>query len=261
MAYTYGSVIKVPSILIGFFTFIFFALTGCMNLSSSTPPGAWHDAYQPIDDPASLAFISNGLARATAEFGEPVIPIKTILLRRSRKTEEAYRYRIGEDFSLTQCVDSTNGLFVIYIGVDPEHRNYYALLGHECAHLINPQITDWYMEGVATGFSEELCEAMDVEWGDWRRHFMRSRRDAYALSYRMMLELKEAFPNDYFTLLENPLSNGQESEWLHVDIDSWLASLPKNRRLEALDIIDPYVSILRKKTNEQYSFQIPDALK
>ena len=255
------SAVKQSLIFAGMVFCIFFSLTGCMSLSSNTPPGAWHDAYQPIIDPASLSFVSNGLAQASAEFGEPAIPVKQVLLRRSRKTEAARRYRIAEDFSLTQCVDSTNGIFVIYIGVDSDHRNYYALLGHECAHLINPNITDWYMEGIATVFSEEFCESMNVEWGDWRRHFMRSRRDSYALSYRMMLELKESFPAEYSSLVLYPVSNGKGGEWLRIDIDAWLASLPEDRRPEALDIIEPYVSVLRKKTNKQYSFEIPEALK
>ncbi len=239
---------------------ILLGLTGCMSLSENKPPGAWHDAYQPIDDPASFAFVSNGLARATAEFGEPTIPVKQVLLRRSRRTKEARRYRIAEDFSLTQCVDSTSGLFVIYIGVDPDHRNYYALLGHECAHLINPKITDWYMEGIATVFSEEFCESINVDWGNWRRNFMRSRRDAYALSYQMMQELKDIFPVEYPALLQNPLSNEKGGAWLRIDIDSWLDSLPEGRLPEALGIIEPHCSILQKKTNEQYTFKIPEAL-
>ncbi|MEE9367449.1 MAG: hypothetical protein V3V05_01155 [Pontiella sp.] len=232
-----------------------------MSLSSSKPPGAWYDAYETIDDPASFTFISNGLARATAEFGEPVIPINKILLRRSRKTKEARRYRIGENFSLTQCADSTNGLFVIYMGVDPDHKNYYPLLAHECAHLINAQITDWYMEGIATVFSEEFCEEQELVWGDWKRHFMKSRREPYALSYRMMLDLKEVFPAEYASLIQHPMPNGKGPEWLHIDIDRWLVSLPADRYDEALDIIEPHVSVLRKQINEQYAFKVPEALK
>ena len=62
-------------------------------------------------------------------------------------------------------------------------------------------------------------------------------------------------------LVLRQVSNGKGGEWLRIDIDSWLVSLPENRRPEALDIIEPYVSVLRKKTNAQYSFEIPEALK
>ena len=124
--------------------------SGCVGLKEGQPPGAWHDAYQPLDDPAAEKFFFGALERAKIEFGDPVVPVNRVLFRRSKKTAAARAYRIGENFSLTQCVDSTNGVFVVYIGVDPGHRNFYPLLGHEAAHFINARITDWYMEGVAT---------------------------------------------------------------------------------------------------------------
>jgi len=234
--------------------------TGCMSLSDSRPPGPWHEAYRPITDPASEAFVSNAFEMAVAEFGEPVIPVNTILLRRSKKAESAMRYLIGEDFSLTECPDSTNGLFVIYIGVDPGHPNYYALLGHEVMHLLNPYITDWYMEGIATVFSEQVCGEMNLEWGSWKRHFMKSRRDSYALSYRMMLELNQEFPDEYPNLIRLLQVNAKDEKWRYIDIDAWLESLPQNRQSEALDIIEPYVKGLKKGINRQYGFAVPDAL-
>jgi hypothetical protein len=237
-----------------------FLVSGCLSLSSGKPPGPWHEAYQPIDDPDSETFLFQSLEKAVAEFGEPVIPVNKVLLRRSRKTEAARRYRIGEDFSLTECIDTTNGVFVIYIGVDPGHRNYFALLGHECTHLINPHITDWYMEGIATVFSEQACEAAGKEWGDWKRHFTKSRREPYALSYRMMLGLQEAFPDEYPALVRLVVPNGRGPQWLHIDIDAWLGTLPQARREEALDIIEPHVSVLRKAVNEQYGFAVPEEL-
>ncbi len=242
------------------FLLISLCLSGCLSISSGRPPGPWHDAYQPITDEESEAFVAQGLERAVSEFGEPSIPVNQVILRRSRKTEAARRYRIGEDFSLTQCIDSTNGVFVIYVGVDRDHENYYALLGHECAHLINPKITDWYMEGIATVFSEEFCGHMQKQWGDWKRHFMRSRREPYALSYRMMSRLKEVLPDHYPSLVQYTAPNGKGPEWMHINIDAWLASLPENRRGEALDIIEPHVSVLRKKTNKQYAFAVPAEL-
>lgn len=239
---------------------ILLSVSGCLSMSSSTPSGPWHEAYQPITDQETEAFVQQGLARAVAEFGEPVIPVNKILLRRSLKTAEARRYRIKENFSLTQCVDPTNGLFVIYIGVDQGHPNYHALLAHECAHLVNPKITDWYMEGIATTFSEAFCENQDVEWGDWKRHFMRSRREPYALSYRMMSQLKAICPDEYSALVRFAVPNGKGPEWMHIDIDAWLDSLPENRRIEALDIIEPHIGVLQKHTTRQYTFSVPEAL-
>ena len=81
--------------------FLSLAVSGCMRLSNGKPPGPWHDAYQPIEDPDTDAFLAEVLDLARAEFGDPVIPINRMLLRRSKKTSEARRYRIGEDFSLS----------------------------------------------------------------------------------------------------------------------------------------------------------------
>jgi len=241
--------------------FLLLSVSGCMSLSNGKPPGPWHDAYQPIEDADTEAFLAEVLELARAEFGEPVIPINRILLRRSRKTLEASRYRIGEDFSLTECVDPTNGVFVVYIGVDPGHSNYYALLAHECVHLLNPQITDWYMEGIATVFSEQACAVLDKEWGDWKRHFIKSRRDPYALSYRMMSELLDMFPEHYPQLIHYTAPNGNGSaQWQRIDIDLWIGSLPEGRQQEALDIIDPYIDVLRRNTGKLYDFAVPSGL-
>lgn len=237
--------------------FLSLLLTGCAGLMSSRPPGPWHEAYQPIEDAESEKFLSDALRAAVAAFGEPSIPVHRILLRRSRRTEAALRYRIAEDFSLTECIDPTNGVFVVYIGVDPDHSNYHALLAHESVHLLNPYITDWYMEGIATVFSEQYCAGQAKEWGDWKRHFTKSRRDPYALSYRMMLDLQMAFPENYARMVRYAVSRDAESRWLRIDIDRWIASLPAERRQEAREIIDPYASVLRRHTGPVYGFSAP----
>jgi len=228
-----------------------------MQLSDGKPTGPWHEAYQPINDPESDAFVAQALVKAIGEFGDPAIPVDKVLLRRSRKVPEARHYRLGEDFSLTECVDTTNGVFVIYLAVDPGHRNYFPLLGHECAHLLNPYIFDWYMEGFATLFSEQICEATGREWGDWKRHFERTRREPYGLSYRMMLELQQEFPDEYPSIIRFTAENGTGADRRHIDIDAWLATLPPARRAVALDIISSYADVLRKKASEQYYFSPP----
>jgi hypothetical protein len=247
---------RLPLLLL----FLSLLLSGCSVLRNGRPPGPWHEAYEPIEDTASEAFLALALERAVDEFGAPEIPVNKVLLRRSRKTEAARRYRIGEDFSLTECIDPTNGVFVVYIGVDPDHSNFHALLAHESVHLLSPYITDWYMEGMATVFSEALCAEQEKPWGDWKRHFMRSRRDPYALSYRMMGELKEAFPGQYPSMLRFTAPHDSASaRWLCIDIDRWIGSLPPDRRSAARRIIDPYASELRRHTGKVYGFTEPEA--
>lgn len=235
-------------------------LPGCMQLSDSKPSGPWHEAYQPINDPASEAFVSQALGKLVAEFGNPAIPVNKVLLRRSKKVAEARRYRLGEDFSLTECVDATNGVFAIYLAVDPGHQNYFPLLAHECVHLLNPYIIDWYMEGLATVFSEQMCMEVECEWGDWKRHFMRTRREPYGLSYRMMLDLQQEFPNEYPSIIRFVAENGKGEDHLRIDIDAWIGTLPDARRAVALDIVSSYAAELHRKVGEQYYFTIPAEL-
>jgi len=224
------------------------------------PSGPLYDAYMPINDLESRTFVFQALEKAVAEFGEPVIPVKTVYLRRSRKTKEAQSYRLPWGFSLTQCVDPSNGVFVIYMEVAPGHRNYYALLGHECTHLLDSRITDWYMEGVATVFSEQVCADLGKKWGSWKRRFGRSRQEPYALSYRMMLELQAAFPDEYSLLVQHTVPRKAFPELRRIDIDSWIATLPEEQRGTAVGIIQPYVKKLRKKVGPQYDFQVPQML-
>ncbi|MEN8254605.1 MAG: hypothetical protein ABFR33_03955 [Verrucomicrobiota bacterium] len=258
MSYTEKIRVHSCSFVVGFCLLLsVFFLPGCMQLSGGKPAGPWHEVYQPINDPESDAFVAQALGKAIAEFGEPAIPVNKILLRRSKKVPEARRYRLGEDFSLTECVDSTNGVFAIYLAVDPGHRNYFALLGHECAHLLNPHIFDWYMEGFATAFSEQICEAAGREWGDWKRHFERTRREPYGLSYRMMLELQQEFPDEYPSIIRFTAENGGGAGRRHIDINAWLETLPPDRCDVALEIISGYVDALRRKTSEQYYFSPP----
>lgn len=226
-------------------------------MTDGKPPGPWHEAYEPIDDVESQIFIKFALEEATKQFGAPAIPVNSVILRRSRKLPEARGYRIAEDFSLTECVDTTNGVFAIYLAVDPGHPNYYPLLGHECAHLVEPRVLDWYMEGLATCFSEQICEDAEHSWGDWERHFNRSRRDPYALSYRMMRELQECFPEHYPSIIRFTAENGHGPEKLRIDIDAWIQSLPADRRAEALEIIRPHVKVLKRRTSSHYYFTVP----
>ena len=231
-------------------------LAGCAHLVDAPPPGPWYAAYQPIDDPASAAFVSQALETATAEFGPPAIPVEKVLLRRSRKTGEASRYRLAEDFSLTECADASNGLFVIYLSARPGEKNYYPLLAHECAHLLDPRLFDWYMEGFATLFSEDFCAATGHGWGDWKKRFSKSRRDPYALSYRMMRELRRACPKAYPSIIRftapSPVPGRR-----HIDIDAWLRTLAPGQRIAALGTISQYAEVLHHDSGAQYYFAIP----
>ncbi|MBN2683820.1 MAG: hypothetical protein JXR40_00940 [Pontiellaceae bacterium] len=243
----------------GLLLFLWFFLSGCAGVLTR-PPGPWYDVYQPIQDSTSHAFVADALARAVNEFGEPAFPVQKVLLRRSRKIGEFQNYRVREDFSLTECEDVDSGLLVIYMGLGPEDPDYWAFLAHECAHLLNPRITDWYMEGIATLFSKEVCEEQGIVWNSLRSHFETDEKEPYALSYRMMQALKEAFPEEYPSIIRFVAPNRSGEEWLRIDIDAWIASLPAARQSEALSIIEPYAKRLVKEKRKFYDFKIPSGI-
>ncbi|MBN2703541.1 MAG: hypothetical protein JXR23_04945 [Pontiellaceae bacterium] len=239
----------------GLLLFLCLFLAGCSSVL--TPAGAWYEVYQPIHDPASHSFVADVLKQAVDEFGEPVHRVQQVLLRRSRKSEEFSNYRVREDFSLTECQDATAGLYVIYMGMGPDDPDYFAFLAHECTHLLNPRITDWYMEGIATLFSEEVCEARGIDWSPLRSVFEADEREPYALSYRMMKALKEAFPAAYPSIIHFVAPNRSGEEWQRIDIDAWIASLPSADQREALAIIKPYAKRLAKEKRKLYDFTVP----
>ncbi|MDZ8119546.1 hypothetical protein [Pontiella agarivorans] len=236
-------------------------ISGCSTMINGVPDGPIHAAYQPLGDPEAEAFFFQCLDSLEEQYGKPDIPVKDVIFRRSRKNETARRYRIAEDFSLTQCINPDNGEFVVYIGVDADGKNYYPLLTHECGHFINARIKDWYIEGFATVFSEEICTEFNKPWGDWGRHFNRSRKNPYARSYRMMRDLKAACPEAYPKIIRFTKINGQSSEWLCIDIDAWLETLSSVQYDAALEIIEPHLKVLRRHTASGYTIEIPSALK
>lgn len=243
----------------GLFLFLCLLLAGCVGVLTR-PSGPWYEVYQPINDPASNTFVADVLKQAVNEFGEPVHPVEQVLLRRSRKSREFKNYRVREDFSLTECQDATAGIYVIYLGMGPDDPDYFAFLAHECAHLLNPQITDWYMEGMATLFSEEVCEARGIDWNSLRTHFETDKREPYALSYRMMKALKEAFPEAYPSIIRFVGPNRSGEAWQRIDIDAWIASLPLADQRKALSIIEPYAKRLAKEKRKLYDFTVPSGI-
>ncbi|MCF7848232.1 MAG: hypothetical protein K9M45_05220 [Kiritimatiellales bacterium] len=247
---------KVPCLFL-----LLCALPGCQTLINDKPPIPWHECYEPLDSPAAEAFVFQALEEAVPRFGKPAVPVGSLQLRRSRKTSNVRNYRLAENFTLTECVDSDKGEFVIYMAVEPGHESFYPLLGHECFHLLNPMIFDWYMEGAATVFSEEICRANGVSWATWEKRFRRDKhRKPYSASYWMMKELKEAVPSDYPRFLRFTVPAAEEDR-RQIDIDAWLNTLPASDRAQAVDVISRWMKILKRRASEDYNFTVPKELK
>jgi len=237
-------------------------LPACTQWEKGKPPGAWYKSYQPIQNPQADQFVKQALALTRTQFPPPIFPPQKIILRHSKKTAAAKNYRIAEHFSLTECIDITNGIFVIYIEVDPTHPSFYPLLGHECTHLINPKIFDWYMEGIATQFSEDLCKKEGKSWTEWAKRFNKTSTDPYALSYQMMHQIKQTVtPQNYATILQHRAPNHFNPNRERIDIIAWLKTLPPNKQKKVIAIIRRYQKQLLTHRSQQYDFTpIPSSL-
>ena len=105
----------------------------------------------------------------------------------------------------------------------------------------------------------EVKERMMDELNAWKKTVMvdMDQCEPYGLSYRMMFELQEEFPEDYPRIIHFVAENGKGANKLRIDIDAWLETLPTDRRTVAHEIIGNYAKVLHRKVSEQYYFTIP----
>ena len=143
---------------------------------------------------------------------------------------------------------------------EPSHPAYPLLLAHEAAHLFNPWITDWYMEGAATLFAIEFCTSRGVSTAVWEEAFTQHKNDPYAHAYRLMRELKNAFPDAYAQLLHTTQRIDKQEHWQRIDIDRWLDQRSESDRARALTIIHAYADQLQKQSDSAVVFTTPQSL-
>jgi len=236
-------------------------LSGCRSLIDAPPPFPWHECYEPLESLAAEKFVSQALEKAVSIYGEPVVSVQSVLLRHSSKTHKVRNYRLAVNFNLTECLDPEKGLFAIYLAAEPDSEDFYPILGHECFHLLNPYIFDWYMEGAATVFSEEFCRECGVSWAAWEKRFRREgKKKPYSASYWMMKELKQAVPGHYPQIIRYTATSGKKDR-LSIDIDAWLDTLSESERIRALNIISRWMKILKRRESKVYHFTVPAELK
>ena len=235
---------------------------GCKTLLHEKPPCPWYAVYEPVSYPLAHRFAWDAFMKAQQAYGPARVPVRTILLRYTKKLDAYHRYAVAEDFSLTECADASNGLMVVYVDCLPDDPAFFPTLAHECAHLLNPYIKDWYMEGFATLFSDRYCHYLHYDWSAWEDRFGSPlKKGPYALSYRMMRELQGACPMEYDRILHFVAEDDRGPNALHIDIDRWLETLPPERQAEALGIIEKYAPLLHHYASEKASFTLPQELK
>ncbi len=156
--------------------------TSCQTVVDKPSQVPFHACYQEITDPAAHTFVEEALALLKDQYGGPRQPIQRVRLFHSKRNLTGKRYRLAEGFSKTTMTNS--GQVAIYIEVRPGDKEFYPLLGHECGHLLDPEVVgDWEMEGFCMVFSEKLCDRMGHSWEVWRKRFSPRSSDPYARAY------------------------------------------------------------------------------
>ena len=237
--------------------FISSFLTACHSLPHvvTLSEKNWKNYYQEIQHSPSDKFIQGALNEAIALYGKPSFEINKIHLVRSKKKPEFNHLLIQEDFSLTEVINSTNGIVVIYIGVNIDNENYYPLLAHEVFHLLNPYIKDWYMEGLASSFAEEYCLKCNLLSDGWIERFTNKKNDPYVTSFNMMNDIKSIFPNSHQNILQFTTKDIKNKNWIKIDINEWLNTYSYKDRTVLVDIIKIYEKRLKRKS--EVAFTLP----
>ena len=217
----------------------------------------WYQYYQPINNSNAKQFVSKGIKHATQLLGKPAIPVNKIHLRFSKPLNPKFR----ENFQLCEITDSDKGIFTIYLSHKPEKYSFWGQLGHEIPHLINAKLYDVYFEGVNTVFSEKLLKKEGRDWNGWLKHYKSGKDPFYAATYFMMKEVWSIAGNTNMrNLLSHAVATSKTKNRMHIDIDSWLNTLPNNERNKIIKVIHSHVKPIRKsignKVND-YTFVIP----
>jgi len=175
--------------------------------------------FPSIDDPAARQFIGQGLAYATALYGEPRIPVNQVYLR----------YKLPQAF--TNLTDAQNGIFTIVLSRKPEEYAFYGLLAHEIAHLLNAQLYDVYVEGLNTVFAEKMLKRNGKDWSGWEAYYQKNEDPFYAATYLMMKEVSAvAGDSAMHALLAYAKYERKDPQRMYIDINEWINSLPVAKR-------------------------------
>jgi len=211
---------------------------------------AFNIQYQLIDDPEALDFIQRGLAHARELYGEPRVPVRRVLLR----------YR--PQGALTNLTDARKGVFTIFLDRKPNEYAFYGQLAHEVGHLLNAQLYDPYAEGLSSLFSEKMLKRYGKDWSGWEDYYRKYEDPFYAATYFMMKEVSDVVGEQALkSLLSHAKYDSRNSQVMHIDIDGWINSLPREKRAAVKNVIIKYAPTVQRSMrtlkDNKYSFRLP----
>jgi len=219
----------------------------------------WHQYYRPINDAHSQHMLVKSLDHAQLTIGSPVIPISKVNLRLSKPLKSHYHLKTG--FQLTEISNDEKGEFTIYVSRTPQEYAFAGQLAHEVAHLLNPNITDAYYEGLCTVFAEEHLKTNNLDFSGWLKFFEKNRDPFYSQTYFLMREIfdevgQEAMMNFHLYTLNNTHNTQQ----LAIDIEKWLQTLGRSQQAAVKNIINQHADLIQESINQAnntVSFLIP----
>lgn len=211
--------------------------------------------YELIKDPLVYKFCTDTLSQEQKIFGPAKVPVNRLYIY----------YRTGRSCQTTM-VDEKRGIFVICMANDEHVDIYYYSLVHELMHLLNTRIADPFIEGLCSMFGEHTNPPSQRKLKLWSKRYERGvlRLPFYAETYLMAKELDSALTLKGLSKILTHLDHHTGSkDWVHIDTDAWLDSLPEPKRSQARNIIAKYADAIEDHlpNDGAYGFARPSGTK
>ena len=161
----------------------------------------------------------------------------------------------SEGFELCETIHASPGSFVVYVAPARHDPLFAFKLSHEIAHLINPNLYDWHIEGLCDHFAGHMAQIQGADPEAFEKWFLQNGgRNPYAASYLMIRDVKKIAGADIWRLFqfaEPTPEDGRRSSNIYpnrmrVNIAAWLNSLAPEKRAPAEAAMRRWSGILKR---------------
>jgi tetratricopeptide (TPR) repeat protein len=215
------------------------------NASNDLTSAGTQPTISLITNPAVYSFSAKTLAEAQQKFGPPISKIKQILIF----------HRPGPNCQ-TMMWDADKGIFCIFMANKNFDAYFKGNLGHELLHLLNAKLCDPYVEGLCSVFGEE---ALDNESDGSLYQALLESTPFYRETYQLMKSLKASVSPESYSSILRFAKFDRAKQWMHIDINEWLASIPSAEQNIARKLIEQSAGGVQAKMprDDMYVFVRP----